>query len=143
MGLDMYLRAKTTKRDYQGATGACSGLFSLAPKDSGMVEIGYWRKAYDQNELIMQNISAGHDYGNCENSLLKKEEVEKILKEAKNILATHKFDEEDGTDISDGYDGIYTWLSRKKWEDTIEFFTEAKKILEEDPEAEIYYCTWA
>ena len=61
MGLDQYLRAKTTKREYKGPTGACSGIFPVAPEDHGMVEIGYWRKAYDQDILISQMASGHYD----------------------------------------------------------------------------------
>lgn len=140
MGLDQYLRAKTTKREYKGATGACSGLFGIAPADNGMVEIGYWRKAYDQDKLISDTMSS--PFVECGNRLITREEVDEILKEAKHILKTHKFDDE-GYDISENYDGWEaTWQSKRKWKDTVKFFTEAKKILKEDPEAEIYYCTW-
>jgi len=144
MGLDQYLRAKTTKREYQGATGACSGLFGLAPDDEGMVEIGYWRKAYDQDNLISRYAEA--DNG-CNNRLIKKEDIDSIIKEAKHILKTHKFDKEDGFDITESTEiedfiSYSTWQSKRKWKDTIRFFTDAKTILKEDPEAEIYYCTW-
>lgn len=139
MGLDVYLRAKTTKREYKGSTGACSGFFPCAPADDGMVEIGYWRKAYDQDEVISLNISALGD--NCDNRLVTPVEVDEILEAAKQILATHTFDDE-GYDTSEDYHGWGTWQSKFKWEQTIEFFTEAKRILEEDPDAEIYYCVW-
>jgi len=137
MGLDMYLRAKTNVREYKGSTGACSGLFPIAPDDKGMVEIGYWRKAYDQRKLI-------YDYMGTENAdghyLITKENVDNILKEAKEILKTHRFDE-DGYDLTEDYDN--TFNSKNKWKDTIKFFKEAKKIYKEDPNAEIYYLEWA
>ena len=140
MGLDMYLRAKTTKRDYTGATGACGGLFTMAPEDNGMVEIGYWRKAYDQQALFTEVISSfdsGHD--NCVHFKVEKNEIEEIIETAKAILAEVEFDE-DGSDPTSEY---YTAFSQDKWIDTVEYFTEALKILEEDPEAEIYYCQWS
>ena len=140
MGLDQYLRAKTTKREYKGATGACTGMFPIAPADNGMVEIGYWRKAYDQDDLIASIMTS--PYEECGNRLITKEECQEILDEAKRILETHQFDPEDENDISEDYDGTYTWMSKTKWENTVKFFTEALKILEEDPDAEIYYCTW-
>lgn len=135
MGLDMYLRAKTNMREYKGSTGACSGLFPIAPDDYGMVEIGYWRKAYDQQELIKEVIS--HTIIS-DHYLITKEEVDTIIERATEIINTHKFDE-DGYDL----DGGDTFNSKSKWEDTIAFFKEAKKIYEEDPNSEIYYLEWA
>lgn len=139
MGLDMYLRAKTSKRNYEGATGACSGLFGIAPEDDGMIEIGYWRKAYDQQELICDTIASydGHE-DNCVNFKVERNEIEEIIKTAKQILEEAEFDE-DGSDPNSTWN---TWCSEDKWKDTIEFFTEALKILDEDPDAEIYYCQW-
>lgn len=144
MGLDMWIRCKTTKRNYEGATGACSGMFGCAPDDEGMIEIGYWRKAYDQQELICNTIKSYDSADdNCVNMRVTKEECESILSNAKEILATHEFNE-DGEDITDDeYGGFYaTWCSKQKWEDTIEYFTKALEILNEDPDAEIYYCQW-
>lgn len=137
MGLDQYLRAKTTKREYKGPTGACSGIFPIAPEDHGMVEIGYWRKAYDQDILISMTAS-GH-YDDNDDLRILPEEVDAIIDKVTNILATHRFDE-DGYDLDN--DDNPTWQSKRKWEDTLEFFKEAKKILEEDSEAEIYYHIW-
>lgn len=134
MGLDMYLRAKTNMREYKGSTGACNGIFPIAPNDYGMVEIGYWRKAYDQQELIKEVIN--HTIIN-DHYLITKEEVDTIIERATEIINTHKFDE-DGYDLDDGD----TFNSKSKWEDTIAFFKEAKKIYEEDPNAEIYYLEW-
>ena len=145
MGMDQYLRAKTNKREYQGATGACSGLFGIAPEDNGMVEIGYWRKAYDQNDLISTTVSAQED--ETGHVRILKDEIDEIIEKATQILSTHEFDEEDGYDLttSEDYGGFRTFStfdSKRKWEDTINFFKEAKKILEEDSNAEIYYCIW-
>jgi len=139
MGLDMYLRAKTTKRPYGGATGACGGLFNLAPEDDGMTEIGYWRKAYDQQALICDTIKSYTPADdNCVDFIITPKEIDVILTKANKALKSIEFDEEGGKADSDSY----TWNSKNKWEDTIKFFEEAKKILEEDPEAEIYYCQW-
>ena len=140
MGMDQYLRAKTSKREYQGATGACNGLFGIAPADNGMVEIGYWRKAYDQNDLIA-DVARSQAVDDSGHILITKEDVEEILEKAKEILDTHTFDDE-GYDITPDYEGWGTWDSKSKWENTIKFFEEAKKIYEEDPKAEIYYCIW-
>jgi hypothetical protein len=146
MGLDQWLYAKTSKRELNNHTGVCSGLFGMVPAASdGMVEIGYWRKAYDQEDLIYQVVKGKfNDQGNL---FITKEEVDKILELAIHILTTHRFNPEDGDDMTRG-DPVfgsdsYTWQSKRKWADTIRFFTEAKQILEEDPEAEIYYHRWA
>ena len=137
MGLDMYLRAKTNKREYKGSTGACSGLFPIAPDDNGMVEIGYWRKAYEQQSLIYEHMETENIDGH---HLITKENVDNILNEAKEILKTHKFDK-DGYDLTEEY--ADTFNSKNKWKDTIKFFEEAQKIYKEDPSAEIYYLEWA
>lgn len=137
----MYLRAKTNKREYKGATGACSGLFAIAPEDNGMVEIGYWRKAYDQLELIQECTRGSYDESG--HLLITKDEVDTILDRSKEILATHVFSEDDGYDITPGYDDWGTWNSKNKWEDTVQFFEEAKKIYKEDPNAEIYFLEWS
>lgn len=142
MGLDMYLRARTNKREYKGPTGACSGMFPMAPEDNGMVEIGYWRKAYDQEQVIYEYTSGVFD--ETGHMQITKEEVDDIIAAANEILKTHKFDEKEGYDITEDSDFYYdTFNSDGKWRDTIIFFTEAKKILEEDPDAKIYYCHWA
>jgi hypothetical protein len=77
---------------------------------------------------------------------LTKEDVDKLLEEAQRILSTHTFDEEDENDITEDDDGFsseyYTWMSKSKWEDLIKGLEEAKSILEEDPEADIYYHEW-
>ncbi len=148
MGLDMWLRAKS-KTNTEGTehTGVCSGIFGMVPvsDESHNIELGYWRKANDQLEVILDNLKSyrhrNNDDGCCEDYLVTKEEVEDILAEAKNILATHSFDEE-GYDISEDYDGFGTWNSEAKWEDTIDFFTKAKELYETDPDAEVYFCMW-
>lgn len=135
MGLDQYLRAKTTKREYKGATGACSGIFNVAPEDNGMVELGYWRKAYDQSEVIIEN--AIENVGDC-TYRIDREGCKRIIDTAKNILSTHKFDE-------DGYDEdsfMGTFCSNYKWEDTIKFFEDALSLFDEDSEMELYYLEW-
>lgn len=147
MGLDQWLYAKTTKRELNDHTGVCSGLFNMVPTaGDGMVQIGYWRKAYDQNYFINSVVKAPLD--EAENLHISKDEVETILKGAKYILKNHVFDKESGEDITESnadsffISESYTYQSKRKWKETIEFFTEAKKILEEDPDAEIYYHIW-
>lgn len=139
MGLDQWLYAKTTKRELNDYTGICNGLFGMIPAAStGMVEIGYWRKAYDQDFVICKNTKLLEDEQG--RILITREEVDKILSSAKLILNTHEFEEESGEDLTSSPRS--TWQSKRKWEDTIKFFTEAKQILKDDPDAEIYYYTW-
>ena len=140
MGRDVWIRAKTDKRDYKGATGVCSGLFNITMADNGMVELGYLRKPYDQYDLLCDaTVSAKDETGHIR---ILPDEVDYILDKSKEILATHTFDE-DGYDVSEDYEGNFgTWQSKIKWEEMVEFFTEAKKLLEEDPNAEIYFCMW-
>lgn len=139
MGLDQWLYAKTSKRELNDHTGVCSGLFGMVPAASdGMVEIGYWRKAYDQEDLIFE--VTGGNFNDTGNLPITKEEIDMILAKAKVILETHDFDLEIGEDLTTG---SATWQCKHKWEETIKFFTEAKAILEEDPKAEIYYHRWA
>lgn len=147
MGLDQYLIAKTKTRENKPEehTGACGGLFDIIPTTVlDHIEIGYWRKAYDQGQLIESIVSHGKDeHGNI---LIMAEEIDKINKEARRILRTHKFNREDGNDETlddpNFRSRYYTWMSKRKWKDTIKFFREAKKIMKEDPEAEIYYHEW-
>lgn len=148
MGLDAWLMAKTKARqntDENSATGVCSGLFGIIPTAvSDAVELCYLRKGYDQQQLIWDMASGERDEDYTVH--LTKEDVDKLLEEAQRILSTHTFDEEDENDITEDDDGFsseyYTWMSKSKWEDLIKGLEEAKSILEEDPEADIYYHEW-
>lgn len=152
MGLDQWLYVKTKlKVEDKGNTGVCSSLFPLVPSEANdKIEIGYWRKAYDQDQLINQLASSVYpkdEKGETIYSLnLTKEDVENILQESKRILKEHSFDPDDEDDLTcddPKFDSeTYTWMSKTKWENTIKFFEEAKRILEEDPEAEIIYHIW-
>ena len=145
MGLDQWLIAKMEKKPEDGKhTGVCSGLFGVIPTAiADSVELGYWRNAYDQNQLILDTVSAREDEKG--NILVTPEEIDEILEEARRILKEHKFDNE-GYDTTDddlrfkSFEG--TWLSKDKWEDTIKFFEKAKEILQKDPDAKIYYHIW-
>ena len=148
MGLDAWLMAKTKARattDENSATGVCSGLFGIIPTTvSDAVELCYLRKGYDQQQLIWDTASGERDE-DCTVHLTK-EDVDTLLEKARRILETHDFDEEDGNDTTDD-DGefsseYYTWMSKDKWQDLIKGLEEAKSILEEDPEADIYYHEW-
>ena len=62
MGLDQYLKAKTNSVKHKPSTGACGGLFPLAPSDNGTTEIGYWRKAYDVSDYLRQVLEIYDDF---------------------------------------------------------------------------------
>ena len=141
MGLDMWLIAKKCDIKNDKKTGVCGGLFDIIPTTVNEgAELGYWRKAWDQREVILANTSSGEQEDG--GIRIFPAEVDAILAQAKEILETHTFDE-DGFDISEDYYGtMTTWCSKSKWEDTVKFFEKAKKVLEEYPEAEIYYHEW-
>lgn len=146
MGLDMWLKAKTKIDLNTKNTGVCSDLFNISIKGEGLQEIGYWRKAFDQMDLMLKNYSGVEIIDDNEYLVISKEDVDTILEEAKEIYTTHKFDEE-GYDITDEDEEECficrdTWMSKDKWKDTIEFFTKAKEILEEDKDAKIYFISW-
>ena len=150
MGLDAWLMAKTKARqntDENSATGACSGLFGIIPTAvADAVELCYLRKGYDQSQLLCECgtcSSDGSDDGFTWH--FTKSDIEWLLEEARHILATHRFNA-DGEDLTDDDPRFtsdnYTWMSKSKWEDLIKGLEEAKSILEEDPEADIYYHEW-
>lgn len=169
MGLDMYLKVKyppkpqneleaineevnkTTTR----LTGACGGLFGVAPADNGCEEIGYWRKAYDQRRLIEETIASyeGAEEDNCVDFLITREEVDTILEAAKAEVKEiedayrdyrQEFPDEkcDIDDYGDNSSTGNTWGNYGKWKDTVEFFTKAKDIYARFPDAKIYYEQW-
>lgn len=146
MGLDQWLIAKMTKKpETDEHTGVCGGLFGIIPTTvADNVEIGYWRKAYDQDKLIC-DVAAGKtdEEGNLP---ITANEVDEIIEEAQRILKKHKFDKEDGYDLTRDdmrfESDEETFMSKEKWKDTIKFFKKAKKILKEDPEAKIFYHVW-
>lgn len=177
MGLDMYLKVKHKPQNELEAiataiedkkttlTGACGGLFSIAPDDNGCEEIGYWRKAYDQRDIILDNIASYGDRedgeDNCVDFYISPEEVDKILAEAKAMVSKIEKDyamlpqeekffiDEDGKkyensieDYSELCSSTGTFCSYTKWKDTVEFFTKARKIYLNEPEAEIYFEQW-
>lgn len=164
MGLDMYLKVKyppkpqneleaineDVNKDTTRLTGACGGLFGVAPADNGCEEIGYWRKAYSVRDLIMGTIASccGAKEDNCVDFLITKEEVNTILAAAeeevekiKSYYKNHKLDE-DEDDVYDRYFIEEDPDELDKWESTVDFFTKAKDIYNEYPDAKIYYEQW-
>lgn len=126
MGLDQYLRAKTKSVKQISSRGACDGLFPLAPKDNGKTEIGYWRKAYDVSDYLRQVLEIYDDF-NLEDKEISYNKVVEIIDYANEKLERNKFDSE---------------YEKADWQNVVSAFTTAKRILENDPNAQIYYMEW-
>lgn len=128
MGLDMYLFKKSKLADTsKGATGACGGLFPIAPATYGkMEEIGYWRKAYSVCDYILMLLDTPYLDVNCKNLRVKKAYCEEILQKAK-----RKLEEEDFQD---------DW-EKENWKDTITIFKRALEAIEKE-KAQIYFHIW-
>ena len=102
------------------------GLFPIAPADKGTTEIGYWRKAYAVSDYLRQVLEIYDDF-NLEDKEISYNKVLEIIDYATEMLERKSFKNE--YEMSD-------------WQDTVEAFTKAKQILENDPDAEIYYLEW-
>ena len=126
MGLDQYLRARTNTIEQKSSRGACGGMFPIAPADKGTTEIGYWRKAYAVSDYLKQVLEI-YDEFNLEDKEVPYNKVLEIIDYANEQIDRKAF--EDEYELSD-------------WQDTVEAFTKAKQILENDPDAEIYYLEW-
>lgn len=126
MGLDMYLFKKSKTSCDKGATGACGGLFPLAPKSDGMEEIGYWRKHYTLMDFICNLLNVEYGEINCEKLEMTLQQIEKVISEC-------KFREEE-----DYYEDDY---DKSWWEATLPIFEKAKSAIE-DEDAHIYFECW-
>lgn len=132
MGLDQYLRTNA-KKGNQHATGACGGLFPLAPKMSeGQREIGYWRKNYKLNDYLLDELGLGDEYEdvNCEDLPMNEDQIESAI----NFAKGEKEILEEGGDSDDGWYGV------SDWEYTIETFTNALKLKRQG--YDIIYSIW-
>ena len=126
MGLDQYLKAKTNSVQHKSSTGACGGLFPLAPADNGTTEIGYWRKAYAVSSYLRKTLDIDDDF-NLEYKEISYEKVTEIIEYATNLLSENSFEYE---------------YEQRDWQDVVTAFTKAKWILENDSDAQIYYMEW-
>ena len=135
MGLDQYLIIKPGKKQEGGSetlTGACGGLFPLAPRrEDGEIEAGYWRKAYNfddfmWDEVIKPEVEEIEDV-NLERYELSKDQVKMILETAKAMVAEDDF--------------TYDW-DREDWEHTVEVFEPVLTLMDLDPDAKVYYMIW-
>lgn len=126
MGLDQYLRAKTKSVKQKSSRGACDGLFPIAPANKGTTEIGYWRKAYDVSDYLRQVLEIYDDF-NLEDKEISYNKVVEIIDYANEKLERDKFDSE---------------YEKADWQNVVSAFTKAKRILDNDPDAQIYYMEW-
>ena len=126
MGLDQYLKAKTNSVKHKPSTGACGGLFPIAPKDNGTSEIGYWRKAYAVSSYLRNTLEIDDDF-NLEYKEISYEKVLEIIEYAKNLLNENAFEYE---------------YEKRDWQDVVTAFTKAKWFLDNDSNAQIYYMEW-
>lgn len=89
-------------------------------------ELGYWRKAYDVSDYLRQVLEIYDDF-NLEDKEISYNKVVEIIDYANEQLERNKFESE---------------YERTDWRDVVTAFTKAKEILENDPDAEIYYMEW-
>lgn len=132
MGLDQYLRTNAPTGQ-EHATGACGGLFPLAPKmGEDQREIGYWRKNYRLNEYLLEELGLGNDYEdvNCEDLPMTEDQIEDVISYAKG----RKELLEEGYDCDDG------WYDISDWEYTMKTFKKALKLKQQG--YDIIYSIW-
>ena len=132
MGLDQYLRTNA-KKGNEYATGACGGLFPIAPKMSEeQQEIGYWRKNYKLNNYLLNELGLGDEYEdvNCVDLPMTEDQIKMAIdfaKIEKEIL-------EEGGDSDDGRYNVSVW------EYTMKTFKEALKLKQQG--YDIIYSIW-
>lgn len=132
MGLDQYLIIKPSRKQEGGSdtlTGACGGLFPLAPKrEDGEIEAGYWRKAYSFDDYMWEEvIKPEKEDVNLERYELSKDQVKKVLETAKAMVAESEF--------------VDDW-EEDDWRHTVEVFEPVLTLMDLDPDAKVYYMIW-
>ena len=132
MGLDQYLIIKPSKKKEGGSatlTGACGGLFGLAPKrEDGEIEAGYWRKAYSFDDYMWNEVIETEDEDtNLTRYELSKDQVKMVLETAKALVAEGDFIDDD---------------EEEDWKHTVEVFEPVLTLMELDPGAKVYYMIW-
>ena len=93
MGLDQYLRAKTSSIEQKSSRGACGGLFPIAPANKGTTEIGYWRKAYAVSDYLRQVLEIYDDF-NLEDKEISYNKVLEIIDYANEMIERKLFENE-------------------------------------------------
>ena len=128
MGLDQYLIMKRKNEKKESVLGIMNGAFPLGIKSEGE-QIGYFRKAYAVSNCILEEIGMldSEEDHNCKDLKLTKENIEHIIDEAQWHLDEEVYEDD--------------W-EKLDWADAFTIFNNALKILEDDPDAEIYYKEW-
>ena len=125
MGLDQYLLLKRPNKKEKSVLGIMDGWFPLGIK-SDKQQIGYWRKAYEVSDLILNIVDwdSNEDH-NCKDLPLTKENIMTIITYAKKELNNYPDNEDE--DI---------------WRYTLTTFKKALNIISTEPDCTIYYKEW-
>lgn len=125
MGLDQYLLLERSNKKVKSVLGIMNGFFPLGIQ-SDKQQIGYWRKAYEVSDLILNTIDWNFDEDhNCLDLPLTKENIETIIKHAEAEL-------NNCPDNEDEY----------MWRDTLMIFKRALNIISTEPDCTVYYKEW-
>lgn len=121
MGLDMYLKTNArTGNKY--ATGACGGLFPLAPAmDKEETEIGYWRKNYKLDDYILNLLNTEDVDPNCVDFEVSEEDCQSIIDFAKEEQAI----------LEEGGDDENGWYCVDDWKYTVKTFKKALRLIQQ------------
>lgn len=169
MGMDQWIFVKTTSAvGMTPTTGAACGLLPVTPNIDGYRQLGYLRKAYEQDSCILIisdipvqliNVKTGEVspfLGPMAPLRIDKRRWPELADYAAHVLATHTFDEEgyDTTDIesdpdsdwalinSQWYTNGTTYQTAEQWKLVQEICEKAQRILQDDPDAEFCYFVW-
>ena len=139
IGLDQYLVADIHSKETNNLTGACGGLFPMAPK-SDKTEVGYWRKHYALDRLVKEIKDFSDDEWdtmNCKDVMLTEKNCRSILSYAQEEMQEMEswYDDniEELMDSNDGWD-------YSKWSKTVEIMEKALRLIELG--GKIYYKYW-
>ena len=125
MRLDQYLLLERPNKKTKSVLGVMNGWFPCGI-ESDKQQIGYWRKAYDVSDLILNIVDWDFKKDhNCEDIPLTKENIIKIITHAEKRL----------NNCSDTEDEII-------WRHTLTAFKRALNIIITEPDCTIYYKEW-
>lgn len=125
MGLDQYLLLERPNKKTKSVLGIMNGYFPLGI-ESDKQQIGYWRKAYEVSDLILNIVDWDFkEDHNCVDLPLTKENIMAIITYAEKELNNYPDNEDE--DI---------------WRYTLTIFKEALNIISTEPDCTIYYKEW-
>ena len=125
MGLDQYLLLERPNKKVKSVLGVMDGWFPFGLK-SDKQQIGYWRKAYEVSNLILDIINWNYDEDhNCVDLPLTKRDIKTIITHAETVLNNCSDDEDE--DI---------------WRYTLTTFKKALNIISTEPDCTVYYKEW-